>query len=304
VRFDLSITEARRINARGALAIVDFAHAAHQRGRLQRLGYISTAFVGGSYPDRFGEDDLDVGQRFRNSYEQSKFEAELVMHAHMRNLPITVLRPSIIVGHSQSGATSAFNVIYWPLRVFADGMLRYAPAPSSLPVDVVPVDFVARGIIEALFDGEAGSTYALAAGDAATSAGAIGDIAARVFDVSPPRFVSGPWQRVLLPALNPILRLGPWRHFGKAARQYLPYFGQGSRFDTRHADALLRPRGVEPPPAAQVLVPVLEFAKSTDFGRNREAIATRERALRLHRRRALTRASTRRQRPRRPVSVG
>src|SRR5207253_1615626 len=104
-------------------------------GRLQRLGYISTAFVGGSYPDRFGEDDLDVGQRFRNSYEQSKFEAELVMHAHMRNLPITVLRPSIIIGHSQSGATSAFNVIDWPLRVFADGMLRYAPTRCGDPAE-------------------------------------------------------------------------------------------------------------------------------------------------------------------------
>jgi hypothetical protein len=53
-------------------------------------------------------------------------------------------------------------------------------------------NFVARGVIEALFNGEAGSTYALAAGEAATNAGAIGDIAARVFDVSPPRFVSGP----------------------------------------------------------------------------------------------------------------
>ena len=305
VRFDMSITDARRINARGAIAIVDFAHAAHEHGRLRRLGYISTAFVGGSHPDRFGEDDLDVGQKFRNSYEQSKFEAELVMHAHMRNLPITVLRPSIIVGHSQSGATSAFNVIYWPLRVFADGMLRYAPAPPTLPVDVVPVDFVARGVIEALFNGEAGSTYALAAGEAATSAGAIGDIAARVFDVSPPHFISGPWLRVLLPAVNPILRLGPWRRFGNAARQYLPYFGQGSRFDTRHADALLRPRGVEPPPASQVLVPVLEFAKSTDFGRNRKAIAAQERALRSQRQRALTRASTGRQpRARRPVTVG
>ena len=27
----------------------------------------------------FSEDDLDVGQRFRNAYEQSKFEAECLL---------------------------------------------------------------------------------------------------------------------------------------------------------------------------------------------------------------------------------
>jgi len=295
VRFDMPLGEARDINVMGTMAMLDLALDAHQRGQLERFGYISTAFVSGRCSRWFGEDDLDVGQRFRNSYERSKFEAELVVHAHMRNLPATIVRPSIVVGNSRSGATNAFNVIYWPLRIYADGLLRYAPAARELPVDLVPVDFVARGALAAVLQGEASETYALAAGDRATEAGAIGEMASRVFSTAPPRLIATPLDRLLMPLLAPMLSIGPWRRFGGAIRQYLPYFQDGSRFDTTHANALLKPRGIEPPPVSQFLEPVLEFARSTDFGRNRVAIAAHERALSSARREALARA----QRPRR-----
>ena len=35
-----------------------------------------------------------------------------------------IVRPSIVVGDRRSGWTSAFNVLYWPLRAFARGMYR------------------------------------------------------------------------------------------------------------------------------------------------------------------------------------
>ena len=291
VRFDLEIGAARRINGGGTVAVLEFARDAHRRGRLSRLAYVSTAFVGGRHPEPFAEDDLDVGQRFRNTYEQSKFEAEQVVHAAMRDLPITVVRPSIVIGDSRSGATSAFNVIYWPLRVFADGLLRVAPAAPTLPVDVVPVDYVARGTIEALFEGEPDNTYALAAGDRASEARDIGAIAARAFGVAPPQFIAGPLGRLAIPVMSSVAAIGPWRHFGKAARQYLPYFRHGSRFDTRHATDLLQPRGIEPPTTAQLLEPVLEFARSTNFGRDRATIVARQRTLSQQRHRVLANAA-------------
>jgi thioester reductase-like protein len=287
VRFDMPLSEARRINVQGTHSMLDLAITARERGRLQRLAYVSTAFVSGSQAGWFGENDLDVGQRFRNTYEQSKFEAELLVRNYMPDIPLTVLRPSIVVGHSQSGATTAFNVVYWPLRLFADGVLTYAPAAPDLPVDLVPVDFVARGVIKALLDGEASQTYALAAGRRATSAGVIGAMAGRAFATGPPRFASTALERMVVPPLVRALSFGPWGRFGSTLRQYLPYFERGSRFDTRCADALLGPRGIEPPPVSDFLEPVLEFARSTDFGRDRPAIAARERALRRKRRRAL-----------------
>jgi long-chain acyl-CoA synthetase len=287
VRFDMPLAEARSINVEGTRRMLDLAVTARKHGRLERFGYISTAFVGGSHPGWFGENDLDLGQRFRNTYERSKFEAELMIRGYMRDVPITVLRPSIVVGHSQSGATRAFNVVYWPLRLYADGILAYAPATADLPVDLVPVDFVARGAVKALLEGEPNETYALAAGDRATSAGVIGAMAARVFATRPPRFVTSPLERAVVPRLARVLSFAPRIRFASAVRQYLPYFERGSLFDTRCADALLRPRGIEPPPVGEFLEPVLEFARSTDFGRDRAAIAAREQALRRGRRRAL-----------------
>ena len=63
-------------------------------------------------------------------------------------LPFTILRPSIVVGDRNSGWTSAFNVLYWPLRALARGLFPAVPATPSAPVDVVSIDYVADGIYE------------------------------------------------------------------------------------------------------------------------------------------------------------
>ena len=287
VRFDLPLADARRINVGGTMHAADFAVQAHRRGRLQRFGYVSTAFVGGCHPGVFCEDDLDIGQRFRNTYEQTKFEAEVLLRPRMRDVPTTIVRPSIVIGHSRSGATNAFNVIYWPLQLFAHGGLRVAPASPDLPVDVVPVDYVAGGAIRALFDGEADTTYALAAGAQATTAAAIGDIAARTFAVQPPAFMPRVLDRAVAGVTLPLSRVGPWQRISRSLRQFLPYFHQGSRFDTRHADQLLRPRGITPPSPEALLEPALAYALHTDFGRNRKAIALSDSRLARARRRQL-----------------
>ena len=47
-----------------------------ERGQLRRHVHVSTAYVAGRHRGRFLETELDVGQGFRNTYEQSKFDAE------------------------------------------------------------------------------------------------------------------------------------------------------------------------------------------------------------------------------------
>jgi nucleoside-diphosphate-sugar epimerase len=87
-------------------------------------------------------------------------------------LPVTVLRPSIIVGERDSGWTQSFNVLYWPLRAFSRGAYAALPARRDAPVDVVPVDYVADAIFELSQAPEAeGVTYHLTAGANATSVG-------------------------------------------------------------------------------------------------------------------------------------
>ena len=51
------------------------------------------------------------------------------------------------MGESDSGWTSAFNVLYWPLQAFARGLFDAgARRDPDGRVDMVPVDYVADGI--------------------------------------------------------------------------------------------------------------------------------------------------------------
>jgi len=79
VSFELLLQAARAINVGGTLRVLEFAERCHARGGLRRFSYISTAYIAGEHARCFSEDDLDVGQSFRNAYEQSKFEAECLL---------------------------------------------------------------------------------------------------------------------------------------------------------------------------------------------------------------------------------
>ena len=172
VSFTLSLERSRQINVDGTRRMIELAHLCHSRGGLEHFSYISTAYVAGTHKGGFREDQLDVGQRFRNPYEQSKFEAERLVRAQDGQLPIQIFRPSIVVGERTTGWTPAFNVLYSPLKAFVRGSLPAVPARRSAPVDVVPVDYVADAVFELTQDPANGtSTYHLVAGPRATSVG-------------------------------------------------------------------------------------------------------------------------------------
>src|SRR5260370_874678 len=80
-----------------------------------------------------------VGRGFRTPYEQTKHEAEVLLRSREVPLPLQIVRPSIVVGDRATGWTRAFNVLYWPLQMFATGRLPVIPATSGAPVDVVSV---------------------------------------------------------------------------------------------------------------------------------------------------------------------
>ena len=121
VSFDLGLAESRGINVSGTQHMLDFADRAHRRGGLARFTYVSTAYVAGTHRGEFSERDYDVGQGFRNAYERSKWESEGNVRAAGGRLPVQIARPSIIVGEQASGWTSAFNVLYGPLRALSTG---------------------------------------------------------------------------------------------------------------------------------------------------------------------------------------
>jgi long-chain acyl-CoA synthetase len=269
VSFSLPLEESRQVNVEGTQRLLDFAHEAQSRGGLTRFAYVSTAYVAGTHEGEFREDQLDVGQGFRNAYERSKFEAETLVREEADRLPVQIFRPSIIVGERGSGWTASFNVLYAPLKAFARGALQVLPARRSAPVDVVPVDYVADAIF-ALATGpviDRAETFQLVAGREATTVGRLASQGARYFGRRPPRVVSPRLYRRLV---HPLLMRGlPPRSRRALARSevFFPYFTMRVAFDDRRARARLSPRGIRVSSVERYLGRLIEFAREADWGR-------------------------------------
>jgi thioester reductase-like protein len=149
ISFDLPLDEARVINVEGPREVIGLAREAKACGRLDLFIHVSTAYVAGKVTGTVRERQLDAVQEFRNTYEQTKWEAEHVVNDASDLNPV-IARPSIVMGESTSGWTPAFNVLYFPIRVFSRGMFKEVPARPEALVDVVPVDYVADALVHLL----------------------------------------------------------------------------------------------------------------------------------------------------------
>jgi long-chain acyl-CoA synthetase len=265
VSFTLGFDESRAINVDGTRRVLDLAGVCAARRGIESFVHVSTAYVAGTHPGSFGEDDLDVGQGFRNPYERTKFEAERLVRERAHDLPVQVVRPSIVVGDSRSGWTPAFNVLYTPLRAFSRGAYPLIPARRSAPVDIVPVDYVADGILA--LAGRPGTTHHLVAGRRSSTVGEIVQLASANTGRRPPRLVRPSLYRRLI---HPVLVRTGREERRRALRRseiFFPYFAMAVRYDDERAHSALAPRGLEPPPLRSYFDRLMDFARLAEWGR-------------------------------------
>lgn len=160
--YDLAVRAevGHRINVEGTRHVLDLLGEAQ---RFARLHYVSTAFVSGNAKGLYRETDLDVGQGWKNHYERTKFEAEVLVAKS--GLPKTIYRPGIVVGDSRTGETGKFDGPYFILR-----LMERLPSPGvfALPgggrgtANLVPVDFVIEALARlAVSPKSLGKTYHL-----------------------------------------------------------------------------------------------------------------------------------------------
>jgi len=132
----------RRVNVEGTRGVLELARAAR---RLRRLNHFSTAFVSGTRQGVILEEELEMGQRFRNPYEESKARAEVLVRRAMGEVPATVFRPSIVVGDSRTGEIDRFEGPYYLAILLVTSPLAVPlplPGDGVAPLNVVPVDYV------------------------------------------------------------------------------------------------------------------------------------------------------------------
>ena len=263
VAFDLPLEEARAINVEGTRRVLDFAGAVPG---LQRVTYVSTAYVAGDRRGTAYEDDRETGA-FRNSYERSKHEAETLVRSS--TLPWTIARPSIVVGESTTGWTASFNVLYGPLRAFDAGAYPLLPARRRSPVDVVSVDYVADAVAALAQHPEAaGRDLSPDGGSADVQRGGDHGAGARAASSAPPRAWCPPraYRRLLHPLV--LRRAAPsTRRMLVRSEVYFPYFAMRLRFDDARSRALLEPMGIAPARLDDYFGRIVEFARAARWGK-------------------------------------
>lgn len=166
VDFNGSLADSRRINLDGTANIVSFArHCVHLNDPDFRLCYVSTSYVVGNRRGLLLESDLNTGQAFWNSYEQSKCEAEELIAREMSNIPITIFRPSQIIGNSRTGQIKKFFGFYEFVALAARGRSKVLVADPNTKPDMVPSDYICQAMLYLARKRDAvGRTYHLASG--------------------------------------------------------------------------------------------------------------------------------------------
>jgi thioester reductase-like protein len=226
---------AQKVNVAGTGNVLELCAGCE---RLERLNYVSTAYVAG---DRHGvvyEHELIQGQSWKNHYESTKFQAEVWVREMMDKVPTTIYRPAIVVGDSQTGVTQKFDGPYYMLRTAAYAAKRKMPIPQfagdTTPFNVVPVDFVIDALSVADDDPAlVGETLHLVDPEPMSAAEVFGTLA-REYAGREPAY------RVPSKAVQASLRSKRVRKlFSGAPPESIEYLNHAVRFDTRRADALL-----------------------------------------------------------------
>jgi nucleoside-diphosphate-sugar epimerase len=115
---DTSFSESKRekvmaANINNLKGILGFS----KKARVRFFHYISTAYVAGTGVT-YCKETLPSTKTFSNVYEESKAAAENIISAFCleNSINLSIIRPSIVYGDSQSGRSLKFNALYFPIR--------------------------------------------------------------------------------------------------------------------------------------------------------------------------------------------
>jgi thioester reductase-like protein len=246
---------ATRVNVGGTGNVLDLCLAADG---LERLAYVSTAYVAGTRTGVVYEHELVMGQGFKNHYESTKFQAEVWVRDAMDRVPTTILRPAIVVGDSVTGETQKFDGPYYILRTISRMERAGRPVPqfgrSEALFNVVPVDYIVAAIAASAFDpATAGETLHLTDPEPLQSH--------ELFEALSEAYAGrAPRHRIPPSLVEASLRVRPIREaFGGTPRESVVYLNHPVAFDARRAIELLTPLGLRPPNFRAYVGAIVEF---------------------------------------------
>lgn len=117
------------------------------------LHYVSTAYCSQAYGPK---------RPVQSAYVSSKRAAEALVRES--DVDWTIARPSIVVGHSQTGEIASFQGFHLFITSILKGRLPFIPLDRLARCDFVPADYVAAALASLVRAPEFGRTYWLTGG--------------------------------------------------------------------------------------------------------------------------------------------
>lgn len=235
--FTRPIDELRRANVDGVRHMLHFAKAANVP-----LLHVSTAFIHAR------------GGYALNNYESSKLEAERVVRES--GVPTVIVRPSIVLGDSQTGAITQFQGVHRIFRMFIKEMLPVVPGANGSYIDYVPQDSVAAAIRALIEYQVSAGDYWLTAGEAAIRYEDLLDVliahASQIIGrpLARPRVMKpDAFDRLVRPVFLPAFPLRLQRMFEEALA-FTKYMNMVEAFPSSY-ESLVREFGIAPLPSAE-----------------------------------------------------
>ena len=253
--YDLSVAKdaAYSVNVEGTKNVNELVKTLPN---LRRYNYISTCYVAGERTGVIYENELAHNAGFRNFYEETKYLAEVEVENLKSEFPVTIFRPSVVCGDSETGETAKYDGIYYVIKFllkFPEVFRLVNVGNEDVKLNLVPVDFVVDGMIALAKDERAvGQTIALADPNPLTTKELCDAIAEAVTNkksvITPPAKLV---QTFLNSPISPPLTGLP--HSG------VPYFFVPQTYDTKISEEMLEPHDVHCPNFCDYVKNLVEF---------------------------------------------
>ncbi len=278
--------QAMATNVNSLLPLLDLAADA----KVVHLYYVSTAYAAGMHEGICMETPITT-DRFTNVYEESKARAEgiITRYCENRGVPFSILRPSIVYGHSKTGSALKFKALYYPVKsilcirdIFLKDIVEHGGARSGqwgvrlgddgilclplaicLPnrgsVNLIPVDYFVESALCIMEHSGSGGIYHIT-NDNPPDLPTLLEYAERFLGL---RGIHAEWEPPgRNHTLNPAEEL-----FDRFIQQYRPYLSDRRTFD-RSRTKSVTPDLSAPPFSYEIFERCMDYAVTCDWGRN------------------------------------
>jgi len=250
------------VNLRGTLEVLQLGMRVHHYHGLHRFSHVSTVAVAGKRQNEVVMEDrsIDWDRSDYDPYARTKKFCEHMIRHLLPEVPITIFRPSIVLGDSRRAETTQFDMVR--AFVFLAGLPALPFRPSD-QVDIVNVDFVADAIAtlhqksETQYD-----TYHLSSGTDSQTFRELTEALAASQQKRAPVFVPT-LEKPFTGSVNFLAnRKGGIARGAALMKVFMPYLVWNTVFDNTRVTTEL---GRKPVPFSKYSFPLLKFSREGNF---------------------------------------